>query len=657
MLIFHTFFSDDGVNKECFTKSTKDLELSKQSQVPCSSKESNNNTNDLNKVIFSHLYNNSSQNDLNLLDVTPKETDGIINKKETISFQNHKHVQTVSNHNHTEIETTNALNIENNFIVTTHTSLNVNDDEDDFKTTEAIMSLALKAGQDIQFNSSDDFETENLSDENIGAGFQINNSLMIQNGIIHDSLTEEEYQINNSLKILESLVNIEHDKLEVQKCMDIKEEFPQHKNSSNEKKQGKISDKTIVKKSENQRSKEKLHQILDKEEISYGMKRKIKQLENHDKSKKIKKHKYKSSNKSKKVSKLSNDMNNLTLSTSSSIPVVQSDQNNKLSENGTLCSSVLKTFEGGITTILKDVQISDTSVKSLLPSQTKKDNVLSKELQIQHYSTGNSTSNEEYLVSANNSNTLQIKTHPTHSINNDRSMENSKTKSLNQSGLTMKTSDYKKLYEKDRKRLFNPDIIIRSSISKDSVINHCIKSDNNQIEKKDNCVVNKKSKIQEFKTQLENLSAKKNIPKRRNGLKVKITKPNTANNKKTISEDTLNGLDQKSSCSTIVKNSHHKCKKGKIKEKITYKNKKNVGINKNEDSRITKFSENINTEENLEINTGNNLQNSNTLVDNSMPDWLKAKCIQYNIKPSHVVLERFDLSLVNNCFIKNVKNN
>ncbi|XP_025410197.1 uncharacterized protein MAL13P1.304-like isoform X2 [Sipha flava] len=518
--------NNGGINKECYNKSTKELEFLKQPQIHLPFEESNNNTTDF-----------------------------------------------------IELETS-GLNIENNFIDTTHMSLDVNGDND-LQTDDSLMSLDLKIEQkELQLNSN--FENfENLSNESIGNGIQINSS-MIQNVANNDSI-EEDPKKSPGLKILKNLVEIENCKLEVEKCPDIREEFPQLNYSSILNKYGRKYGKRTLKKKE--------HQILNIGETSSSMKRKMEQPENHDKPNKIKRQRYKTSKKGKKVSKLSIDMNNLTLSTSSSNKLVQSDKNNIIYENGT--------------NILMGVQISETSVNSLFVSQTNKDNVLNKELQIQQDSTENSTFNEEYLVSANNSNTLQMRIYPTNSTNNnDKSMGNSKIKSFNHSGLTMKTSDYKKLYEKDRKSLFNPDIIIRSNLSKNSVVNRCMKNENNKIEKKDDCVVNKKSKIQGFKIQLKNLSAKKNLSKKRNGLK-------------------------KSSCSTIVEKKRFKIKKETI-DKIVTNTKINIDTNKTKASITAKS---------LDISRCNNLPNTNTLENNSLPDWLKAKCILYNIKPVYIHVE------------------
>lgn len=566
-----------------------------QSEAHCSL-ESNNNITDIIKLILSQFFNNCSQNGLHSLDLSAKETDEntVINKAETISFQ--KHVQSRKNRNlPIESGTTNELNIDNNCIDTDHSTLVVNED-----TTKTFLSIAMKLSENEErYNCSDDFENENISNESIGAAFQTSSSLEIQNEVNSDTYIEEDNQINNSLKLLQSLVNIEHDKLEVQKCSTTEEEHLLPNSSANEKKQGKVSDTTNEKKYKSHKSMDKVHQVSVKEDASKNMKRKKQESEeNENKSKKVK-HEYKVSKKSKKVSRLQNDMNNLSTD-----------------------------FGKNVKTDTKDIQIPDTSVKSPIASQSTKDNESSKELQVQKYTTENSKLNEEKnTVSVDDSNALLMKTNPAPTTNcSDKNVENVKTKSSNHSRSTKIPSDLKKMYDKYCQNLFSPDIIFKSNLPKDSLTNQCLKNENNVIckEKKDNNELDKKSKPRgQFKIPLTILSDKKKMSKDSSKLKKKIV-PKAST--KTLSN------------SSKDKNDNKKYKRLKVEQDDC----ETVAImNKNEES-ITKLPETINTVEILETNRINTLPNTNILEKNSMPDWLKAKCEECKIKPCYVRLEIID---------------
>jgi len=124
----------------------------------------------------------------------------------------------------------NEINIGNNNVDTAH-SLVIMEDDEDLNTTQALISLAMKITnqQEINFKYTDGFEDEKLNVVNTSNDNQTNCSLLQQNGDqnIYCHRLEEEYQIsNNSLKLLESLVDIEHSKLEGQPSS-IEEEMKQ----------------------------------------------------------------------------------------------------------------------------------------------------------------------------------------------------------------------------------------------------------------------------------------------------------------------------------------------------------------------------------------------------------------------------------------------
>jgi len=648
---------------------------SKLTQIPCLS-ESNNNTTESDKAIQSYMLSNNSENDSNSLLMVEGENikNTAVNKIEASSFHNYRPTLQIDN---LSVEPTNDdLPLFNNM----HTGGNMNSAhssaimEDDQKTTEAIMSLALTI--QTNFNFVDDFESDDINVSNVCATNEIQTTkcLIEQNGDQNtDPLKlEEEYKMHNSLKLLESLVNIEHDKLEVQKNL-IENEI-QPTIEINETTRFKSSKKTnITKKNSRKMHKNTLKEEKNEEEWLPSSNKRNHWSKNKSKTNKIKSRIDKAPKKIKKL-EVQNTLNNVSKSNSSCSTEIQNDESISLALNGSLFSSYTKKPETIVstkntkslnTTSSVEMQMENHSTKDCL--QTNEFKQLSNNFEsIQHKEKKNCLA-----VVGNNSNAVLIKTLHVASTSgyNDKAVANIKNKSSSHSGSVMKTSDYKKLYEKDRKSLFSPDVVIIKNVPikplKDVENDLPIKKEYNLAQIKEDQDKKPKSKI--HKEEIDNKTSDKK--RKLSKPKVNTTKsnPKVKRDSKSKSNNALTSLEQKSS---FVRQSNNKSKRLKViksdaeAETIagssTYNGSNTTDNLKNNDSgniddlnlqkldttnilKNNKFGEGTSSHQQLNgVNVlDNKKSNDNTLEEEAMPEWLRKKCEIYNIKPVYVVINPF----------------
>lgn len=625
---------------------------------------SNNNTTDSDKAFQSYILNNGSSNDENLM-LNTKSTS--IDKVETSSFNNYRSTLQINN---LTVDSSNDLSLLNNIhaddsVNSAHSSEIIDDDE---KTTEAIISLAMKI-QQTNFNFVDDFEADEINVSNVCNTNEIQTSrcLLEQNGDQNtDPLKlDEDYKIHNSLKLLESLVNIEHDKLDVQNIFATENEI-QPNIETNDKMQFKSSKKTNIIKKKSQKLTKNIHEEEeDKEEwlpSSYKQNRSSK-----NKTKKTNKTKSrvgKASKKNKKV-EVQNTLNNLFTSNLSYSPEIQNDDDIALALNGSLFSNSTKKPE----TIVSTVQITkslDTasSVGTQLAYHNTKDCLLTnefKQFQDNIESMLRDKKKSDRAVAVNNSNPLLIKTCTVASTSGSN-VKNENIKNKSSSGLSgsvMKTSDYKKLYEKDRKSLFSPDVILKSILKKP-------KNPSNDLHLK------KEDQYTKLKCRIHKEESDETSNKKIKLCKPEITdgSPKIKHNSKSELNNVLTSLEEKYSDLPYDKG-WRKCtvtsygRLSKIDRVKTYIYNPNdpkcnpFGISKN------KVSDNIDTSElqedrtNLlennefgegtsrqqQLNGVNVLENKESKKDplgfENMPEWLRKKCELYNIKPLFVVINPY----------------
>ncbi|XP_060859970.1 putative uncharacterized protein DDB_G0286901 [Metopolophium dirhodum] len=624
---------------------------SKLTQIQCEP-ESNNNTTDSDKAIQSFMLNSNPANDANsMLNIKNNSN----NKMETTSFNNYRSTLQINN---LTVDCTNGLPLLNNI----HTDDNVNSPhsssiiDDDEKTTEAIISLAMKI-QQTSFSFDDEFEAVDINVSNVCTTNEIQTTkcLAEQNGDQNtDPLKlEEEYKIHNSLKLLESLVNIEHDKLEVQKSLKTENET-EPSIETNDKMRFKNSKKTNIRKKKSRKLQENIN---NEEEWLPSCDKQNRSSKNKTKTNKRKSHVHKASKKNKKV-EVKNTVNNLSTSNSSCSIKIQNDEDISLALKGpsytkkpeTIVSTV-KNTKSLDTTSSVGTQLALHNTNYCLPTNEFKgfsDNIES----IPHDEKKN-----DLAVAINNSNALFIKTTTVASTSgSNEKYDNIKNKSS--SGLlgsVMKTSDYKKLYEKDRKSLFSPDVVIIKNVplkpSKDF-------SNDLHIKKEDQ---GKKPKSKIHKKESNN----KTSDKKRKLSKPKVKSTNSSSkmthNSKSKPNNALTSLVQKLS----YIRSNNKCKRLKVTNPEG-EAKTNAVNNTNNESNTyiseNKVSDNIDTLElhaldrtnfleNNEFGEGTSRQqlngvnvlenkesNKDTLKLEGMPEWLRMKCERYNIKPLWIVI-------------------
>lgn len=621
------FFADSG-EKSCFNDEGIKIQ------------ESNiNNSTDTDKIIQSHFFIDGSQGDVNsLIRIGNENPENSINK-----------IETTSNNNYINTPKVLSLPVVSKKSSETVTNSLMNVEEDDFQTTQAIMSLALNISQQgINFGYPDGFEEGNITNESYTS---INNDNKNSSSIIEKNADpaklEEEYTING-LKILESLVNIEHSKLEVQKTS-TENKLLQSNIKLKETEQGILSNKVNLKKKKNQRSKEQLNINLE-EEWSPNKEKKV-----HSKNrKKFSERKRTLKTNNKKV-KSQNNLNDSFPSHTVNNCVETQDQNiSFVIEDSSYSSFTKKSDISTITTNTKTVD-STNSVVVVLTSQNTKDKSSTNKLKtlmgdnsmlVIKNKNIKTTSFTSINTAIDSTSTMKITSPVTTSFgsHNEKYVHTSKNNTYNFCS-PKKILDYQKLYEKDRKSLFNPDIIISSKSVKDLTNNTtCIIKDTNSLQKND---LQSKSQNGNLKS-IGNLYTKKqknsqHINKRVNSELLK-KKPNI----KSIS-NSVSRLNKKSPCSSTIVSKYNKFKKLKVC-KSDSKFKINVNTNKTEELKNTKISGN----KDLNSINRNFEKNRSAILDNSNVDsmdifenkelkekkWIKEQCELYNIKPSYVVIDR-----------------
>lgn len=657
-VIIFLFVLGGGVTKPYCNEVINLQESSSLTQIQCLPESNNNNNNRTvsDKVIQSHLFNYGSQSDIILFERENNENI-IANQIETLPHYSHKNVQKKNNlFMPLELNMSSEINIENNNVNTAHSLITIEDVED-LNTTQAIMSLAMKitSQHDINFKYTDGFEDEKINNVNIVStsdDIQTNliSPLIHQNGdqSIDPLKQEEEYQIsNNSLKLLESLVNFEHSKLEGQTSLS-EEELKLSNIESNEKKHSRKSKKTNLKEEKSGKSKEKKHKISSAEKwTSKDKKQKDYSPENNIKSKKEKKGEERKLKKYNKNAETQNNVNNSVQRNFSSSIEMQNDQNILLGINDCSFNNPSKHVETKISTITNSKSMTDKSISVGIPLETENikydlstnhsRSVDVEKTSISEKECHTTTTNDTLLKSSSIVSTTYI----------EKNIDNLKNISSSHSCSVIKPSDYKKIYEMDRKSLFNPDIVITSKLVKDSTNDMCIK--NNPIKEKilDKMCITKKNK-----------SVNKKKLSHHNCLKIRITngKINKAYNTKMVPDSTTNGFNQKrSSCSTTSVNKFKRLKVHVSDDE----DKTNIDLNKNEssttdilvkkESNTTKFLKNkeinnIDMLKNQEFNEKEILKNEqfnkDDLKNNLISDRIKQLCVKYNIKPVYIVIDR-----------------
>lgn len=460
------------VPDSCCNASIDLQESSYLTQIQCLS-PSNNNINS--KEIL--LNTSSAQNEeSSLIPIESRNCEYTITNKigtttlhTTIKYSDKKPSLSIS-----ELNASNKININNNY---TQTSPSPVDIEDDLNTTQALMSLAMKISeQDKHFRFDDGFEDEtstNSINQNIIDEISINNPIprrTVNPHIESHKMDEDLSKIKNSLKLLESLVNIEHNKLEVQKTENDSQE-------SNVKLNGKKLIKNLYEKNKHYKHKKS----LEKEQSPKNKKQKT-NSKNKNKSRKAKKTKP-------NYNKLENQINFQNIISSSSIEIVNK-QNNSLNNNSPLVSTSSNKSETKLHNNVNAKSLDTISSFETILESPKKDNLSTHKLKAHVVDFENTLVDKNecngIIPIVNDNDALQIKNSLTASTStcNETIGNNLKTNSSSWFGSTMKSSDYKKLYEMDRKSLFSPDIIIRSNPTKYSTNNKCITKTKQTINKK-----------------------------------------------------------------------------------------------------------------------------------------------------------------------------
>lgn len=357
-----------------------------------------------------------------------------------------------------ELNASNKININNSY---TQTNRSLVDIEDDLNTTQALMSLAMKISEeDKHFRFDDGFEDEmstNSNNQSIIDEIPINNLIPGENGNPHiefHKMDENLSKIKNSLKLLESLVNIEHNKLEVQKT----ENEPQE---SNVELNGKKCIKDLYKKNKHYKYKKRENKSLEKDQSPKNKKQKTNSKNKNEprKAKNIKSN----------YNKLESQINSENIFSNNSIEIINK-QNNSLNNNSPLISCSSNKSETRLHSNTNTKSLETTiSFEAILESPIK-DNSSTHNLKAHLLDFINTVDNNECNhVIDNDNDTSLIENSLTASTStfNEKIGNNLKIKSSSLPGSSLKRSDYKKLYEMDRKSLFSPDIIIRSKPKND----------------------------------------------------------------------------------------------------------------------------------------------------------------------------------------------
>lgn len=680
--------SDDGTLQPCCNIGVNLQGSSYMTQIQCLPES--NNTNDLSKVIQPIIL--SAQNEVNFSNTETGNYGNIIaNEINTTTFQNNRNLQKKNN-----LSVSKELNISSKFPIessfTIHSSEAV-EKYDDLEHTQALTAMAKKISeQGTNFGFVDGFDDSKNTDSNnkiIDAGIQTNNLLSFENGELNigqsSKIDEQLSKIDNSLKILESLVNIEHNKLDVQEliCTKSKDIEPkvheptiveleviepevkkpeviktevmepdvikteviklevvkqemleqrelESQNLKNEKNHSKGSNKKKLNTKEHCKSKKRAHKSLEENKITE------KKQKNHNK-KSNKSHKQKNSL---DIYRKLKDHVNLekTLSRSScNSTEKKNSQNISLVTNGlpVSCSSYQSNAKLLITT---NTQITDNTNSLELPLvlNNSKDDLPNNKFKMLQNNVENTLIDKK---ECNTTNISTIKSIVTTKSSVEKSTVYLKNKLAIPTG-SVKKLNYKQIYEKDRKSLFSPDIIFRSTPLKNSTTDLSVHN------KKHSLTIEKIFKTPESKSEINSqYSNNKKRKRHQSCIEVKITNknPKIQCDKEPKSNGASSSFNKKSSSSCSV-NGHSKFKRLKIEcesddeskmieHQISTEKVEKTGILENNVSNVVDTS--LNT---TESSTSNVLESNESNEDNIIQRLLKKHNL-HNSKMLYIVIE------------------
>lgn len=662
-----------------------------------------NSTNDLSKIIQPNILN--AQNAVNFSNTDIGNYGNILaNKINTTTLQNNTNSQkknylSVSK----ELNISSEIHVESNFTI--HSSKTVEKDND-LEHTQALTAMAKKISeQGTNFGFVDGFEdSKNINSNNKMnvAGIQTNNLLLFENEIRNtrqsSKMEEQLSKINNSLNLLESLVNKEYSKLDVQEPIftksediepkvqepavvetavvelavvepeivepaivelevikpEVKEpavietevtevikqeklgqgfiklESQNPKVEKNEKNHSKGSNKNKLNTKEHSKSKRRAHKCLEEKEIT-------EKKQKNPTKKSNKSHKQKNSLNNNRKLKDHVNLEKIFSRNSCNSTEKNNNQHILLVTNGppVSCSSYQSNAKLLITT---NTEVTDTtnSIELPLVINNSKDDLSINELKTPQNNVENTLIDEKVCNTTSNIST--IKSIVTTKSSVEKSTVYLKNKLAIPTG-SVKKLNYKQIYEMDRKSLFSPDIIFRSTPTKNSI------TDLSVHKKKRSHTTENNFKTPESKSET-NIQYSNNKKKERHQsfIKVKITNknPKIQCDKGPKSNGASSSFNKKSSYSSSV-NSHSKCKRLKIECESDDKNKmieREMSTKKVEKTDILENNESnvVDNLHNTESSTRNILENNESNEDNIIQRLLKKHDL-HNTKMLYIVIE------------------
>lgn len=633
------------------------------------------------RVIQPNILDKNVQNDPDSLSISKRLNGEIISTADTV--ENDSVCDNTQVHQHKNAPPTEELNIsnennkQNNFIqidqeciedamnASGNDSENIEtEDQVIKKTTLSIINLnkMISEQKDSEiFGYKNSHLTENTKCNN--DSININNEIGTETTsvLMEDDRSKdydlinlnENLSINISLKILENMVNIEHNKLIKQKLMENKSQksntLPEINNHHN------CSD---VNKKKDEISKIKNHKVSEKHKSSL----KSEKSKNHNRTEKIIKcnkdftskknhNKLESQNNFPKLSlrnsgdsmEIQNDSNNTSISISDSTSNESNSTNTtniSMSEIGNILENVLEPQNTNSSLSANVLEIhSNVTEISPIRKQNLNNQVITYHLnEIPKKTNLNLSTN---LMIKNKSRYIQHKSSDVHYS-------------------TLKKSDYKKLYEKDRRSLFNPDIVFNSSLPKDPKNKTNTKSNNNLSQESSDLVSKKSSKTKRFQPQT---SKRFSSSKKRFNYDsyIESIKSNIKSKLKISTKPELNDVKDLPQSQTRAADNKYKRLKmydSQIDDNIIDDKKKKRKLNKN--CLENKTSRNIinNTEPCIRnkssildpcetVNSNNDSQmtgeKSDTLdqsKSNQTPEWIEKLIKQHNIKTLWIAIDR-----------------
>lgn len=515
------------------------------------------------------------------------------------------------------------------------------DDFDDVRNDQYLMSLASKISKSlISAEYAEDLIDKRLTNDiSTNINSVGSNTSVIEHNVYQNNepfKIDDEFRLNNGLNILKSLVNTEHDKLVVEGGSSTEIEL-QPNVVAVEVNHSKVS---IDSNSNNFMSKEKTHK---KSEVD-------KKLKKPYTKKSISNKKKNHENKSSKNNNNKLDVQtNLDASTCSSSIENQNNQYISVAINSAQIPSSSKKIDSKLSTNTRTkVLLNNTqSVKIHLESQNLKNNPPTSKSKTH-------ASNTEKLNNINGKDCSKLTACASTSAllnksNSSASTSSSNGKDLdnlkNKSSKGMKPSDYKRIYELDRKSLFNPDIVFKKpKCGSDSINNNTKNNNESNVINEQSQQVLEKTEAKKNKSKIKNNNFFTRNKKLDNSLKVKINsnKPKKSQISKLNPSSSTSPSNPKSSHSN--NRSHNKFKRLKIYESDEETNKK-IDVNKNEKSISMDALDN---QESIKTNTLKNKKSNTVVFTNTMPEWLRTKYELFGCKPCSVVLKRiFDHSQLN----------